>query len=85
MFGPTEAAAVWPRNAAAVDLIRRCPHSWRRHAWNGRPLGLDYPGLLAAAQWMGLDICDDLWMRVQWLEAEMLRLLPAPCNEDGME
>ena len=36
--------------------------------------------------WMELDIGEDLWMRVRWLESEMLRLLPAPpCNRDGME
>ena len=53
-----------------------------------RPLGLDYAALLAAAQWMELDIGEDLWMRVRWLESEMLRLRPAPpppCNRDGME
>ena len=70
---------------AAVELLLRSPRCWRRHPWSGRPLGLDYPGLLAAAQWMGLDVGDDLWRRVQWLEAEILRRLPAPCNEDGME
>ena len=74
------------RNADAVRLVCSTLRSWRRDPWTNRSLGLDYPALLAAAQWMELDIGEDLWMRVRWLESEMLRLLPAPpCNRDGME
>ena len=35
---------------------------------------------------MGIDPSPDLWGRLQWLEAEILRLLPdAACNEPPEE
>ena len=80
-MGAAEDTAIWPRTAAAVRLVQRCLRCWRRDPWSGRPLGLDYPALSAAAEWMRLERGPDLWERVQWLESEMLRLLPAPCDD----
>ena len=46
---------------------------------------LDCQALAVAAEWLGLSPSPDLWMRVRWLEDEILRLLPAPCNDGPAE
>ena len=48
-----------------------CSTQWRRAAWDGRPLGLDYAGARAAVEAVGLR-----WTRVfgalRLMEAEVL-------------
>ena len=61
-----------PPNARAVRLFAASGSQWKFAGMTGVPIGLDYPGVEAAARMLGLDMDADLFERIRWMERAAL-------------
>ena len=68
-----QAVELWPENLPAVGLYLDCETQWQLAGMDGRPVGLNYPGVqfVMAARGDPLDLFPD----IQRLEREYLSLV----------
>lgn len=69
---------VWPENVTAVRLYHATQTQWKRTLDGKKLVGLDYAGVRAAMEMMGIEDQADTLERLQRMEVETINVINTP-------